>query len=160
MKIIFLDMDGVLCTNRAHVAQGYQDMPNHGFMDALDREGVGMLNRIHNKYHPVQYVLSSTWRRFHTRTEMIEWLQRYGWTGEFHPDWATPYLGTIRGEEVKNWLDRHPEVSNYVILDDNSDMREDQKFHFVQTSDTDGISLRNYVQIEKVFDLTEKLNEA
>jgi hypothetical protein len=44
MKIIFLDFDGVLCTLRSHVAQG--SAAPRGFMEALDREGVGLLNML------------------------------------------------------------------------------------------------------------------
>jgi hypothetical protein len=38
---------------------------------------------------------------------------------------------TLRGEEIKDWLDNHPEVEDYVILDDDSDMLPEQfvKFH-------------------------------
>lgn len=158
MRVIFLDMDGVLCTERAHIAQGYQNMSNHGgLMDALDREGVGMLNAFHNKYADTVYVLSSTWRRHHTRTEMEEWLQRYQWDGKFHDDWHTPvFYNQPRGDEIKDWLIRHPEVTNYIILDDSSDMLEEQKFHFVQTDDYNGIRSENYWHMERIFDFDEK----
>lgn len=38
---------------------------------------------------------------------------------------------TLRGEEIQDWLDNHPEVEDYAILDDDSDMTEEQfaKFH-------------------------------
>lgn len=38
---------------------------------------------------------------------------------------------TLRGEEIQDWLDKHPEVTDYAILDDDSDMTEEQftKFH-------------------------------
>lgn len=38
---------------------------------------------------------------------------------------------TLRGEEIQDWLDKHPEVTDYAILDDDSDMMEHQfsKFH-------------------------------
>ena len=38
---------------------------------------------------------------------------------------------TLRGEEIQDWLDNHPEVEDYVILDDDSDMLPEQfaKFH-------------------------------
>jgi hypothetical protein len=37
----------------------------------------------------------------------------------------------LRGEEIKEWLDQHTEVTDYAILDDDSDMLENQfsKFH-------------------------------
>ena len=38
---------------------------------------------------------------------------------------------TLRGEEIQDWLDNHPEVEDYAILDDDSDMLPEQfaKFH-------------------------------
>ena len=37
----------------------------------------------------------------------------------------------LRGTEIQEWLDEHPEVEDYVILDDDSDMMDHQfaKFH-------------------------------
>jgi hypothetical protein len=38
---------------------------------------------------------------------------------------------TLRGQEIQEWLDKHPEVEDYAILDDDSDMLPEQfcKFH-------------------------------
>jgi hypothetical protein len=153
VKIIFLDMDGVLCTNRAHIAQGYPHMPNHHpFMDALDREGVGMLTALERKVGNILYVLSSTWRKQHTKEEMEEYLKRYNWTGEFHPDWRTDDLGPIRGNEIERWLQAHPDTDNYIILDDSGDMLESQKYHFVQTDEYNGIMAENYWHMERIFE--------
>jgi hypothetical protein len=151
MKIIFLDMDGVLCTQRAHIAQGLQHMPNHHpFMDALDREAVGMLNAFTAQFY-TKYVLSSTWRKQHTQTEMEQHLRKYGWKGEFHDDWKTDEDGPVRGWEIERWLGNHRDVTNYIILDDNSDMLDSQKFHFVQTDEWNGLTAQNYWQMEKIF---------
>lgn len=45
-----------------------------------------------------------------------------------------------RGSEIKEWLDEHPEVTNYVIIDDDNDMLEEQEPYLVQTSWYDGIN--------------------
>lgn len=52
----------------------------------------------------------------------------------FKPDTFVGITGarrTLRGQEIQDWLDKHPEVIDYAILDDDSDMNEDQfdKFH-------------------------------
>lgn len=39
-----------------------------------------------------------------------------------------------RGHEIQYWLDQHPEVENYVILDDDNDMLPSQMNNFVRTS--------------------------
>jgi hypothetical protein len=153
MRIIFLDMDGVLCTWRSHTAQGIQGMPNHDpFMDALDREAIGMLNKFNEKHPETYYVLSSTWRKHHTFEEMYVYMNdEYGFNGDWHHDWKTDEDGLIRGDEIDRWLQAHPDTNNYLILDDNSDMLESQKYHFVQTDDYNGLTMRNYWQMERIF---------
>ena len=37
-----------------------------------------------------------------------------------------------RGEEIQMWLDWHPGVKNYVIIDDRNDMMGNQLDHFVK----------------------------
>lgn len=46
---------------------------------------------------------------------------------------ATPRLGRKRGYEIQEWLDNNPDVTHYVILDDNSDMLDSQLGNFVKT---------------------------
>jgi hypothetical protein len=156
MKIIFLDMDGVLCTFKAHLAQG-KPSKFHGFMEALDREAIGLLNYLHDyPEFDTKYVLSSAWRIFHTQEEMESHLKNYGWTGIFHEDWKTNSFNSIRGEEIQEWLERHPEVDGYVILDDDNDMTEEQiANHFVHTDEYDGISFKQFIQAERILYGTE-----
>lgn len=40
-----------------------------------------------------------------------------------------------RGEEIKEWLSRHPEVTHYVVLDDDVYDMEDIKDHVVWVKD-------------------------
>lgn len=143
MKIIFLDMDGVLCTHRAHYAQG-----GHGLMQVLDREGIELLNVLCeiSDVEEVKYVLSSSWRGVYSREWMETHLKKFGWTGQFHDDWATKrlHLHGPRGMEVNEWLSRHSEVTKYVIFDDGTDFLEEQKPFFIHTHVYDGISFRNF----------------
>jgi len=39
-----------------------------------------------------------------------------------------------RGEEIQMWLEWHPNVSNYVIVDDREDMQQNQLDHFVKVN--------------------------
>lgn len=158
MRVIFLDMDGVLCTTKAHIAQG-KPSKFHGFMEALDREAIGLLNILHDyPEYPVRYVLSSTWRKMHDQEKMEKHLKSYGWTGEFWDgEWKTPNLdaaGVMRGEqrglEIEDWLSRN-KVDGYVILDDDSDMTEDQIVnHFVNTDTYDGLGFQDFVKAERI----------
>lgn len=46
-----------------------------------------------------------------------------------------------RGGEIKEWLENHPEVINYLIIDDD-DMLPEQENNFVQTDAHYGLTLR------------------
>mgnify|MGYP007026551141 CR=1 FL=1 len=45
----------------------------------------------------------------------------------------TPTLGKYRGDEVLAWLDQHPEVTKYAILDDDMDFYVYQAPNFFKT---------------------------
>ena len=149
MKIIFLDMDGPLCTIRSHIGQG-----GRGIMRHLDREAVGLLNVLAEvPPEPVRFVLSSTWRMMYSRAEMEEILRKYDWRGKFHEDWRTklpkettgaPLIAQNRGGEVAEWLSRHPEVTTWIALDDDSDFLEEQMPRLVLCHTYDGMSWQNF----------------
>ena len=53
---------------------------------------------------------------------------------------VTPIYSSPRGKEIQEYLNQHPDVENYVIIDDDSDMLDEQLFHFVETNYEDGIT--------------------
>ena len=53
------------------------------------------------------------------------------------------HYGLYRGVEIEQWLSEHKDVTNYVILDDDSDMLLSQKKHFIKTHALRGISKRD-----------------
>lgn len=42
------------------------------------------------------------------------------------------------------WLEWHPEVTNYVILDDRTDFMEEQLLHFVHINSYRGLTEEDY----------------
>jgi hypothetical protein len=81
--------------------------------------------------------VSSTWKHhFGTKGYVStpeKWEDAFQLLG-FNPGTYVGITGdrrTLRGEEIKDWLDNHPEVEDYAILDDDSDMLPEQfvKFH-------------------------------
>jgi len=108
MKIIFLDFDGVLTTRATKFAHG-------------DPSCVRELNRITTMTN-AEIVVSSTWR-FGGLTAVCSSLNAWGVAKV--PIDITPRLvndsGT-RGDEIRQWLLEHPNVSRFVILDDDTDM--------------------------------------
>lgn len=123
MKIVFLDIDGVLCNRAALMShQRINDMA------ILDRACVARLDTLCAAGgDDVRIVISSSWRKFHSRAEMAEHLELHGLRPAMvHADWRTKVLDGERGDEIAEWLSRHAEVTEFIILDDDSDMLESQ----------------------------------
>ncbi len=136
MKVIFLDFDGVLNL----IPQGhdyYGGIFHPEFVDNLGRiiEETG-----------AKLVISSSWRTMGLERLKMMWEHRL-YPGDIigvTPDlrWRTKKdamelneVEYVRGDEIESWLNLHPEVTNYVILDDDDDMLQSQRINFVRTSD-------------------------
>ena len=134
-KIIFLDVDGVL--NSEEFSRWLFD--NHekkyrGY-ELLDQRAILCLQDI-VFVTGAEIVLSSSWRLSSKCSEQLrQQLLPYG-LQFIDKTVSLPYED--RGEEIKEWLSRHPDVSHYVILDDDSDMF-DIKDHLIQTTFCKGL---------------------
>jgi hypothetical protein len=146
MKVIFLDVDGVLVTYRSHYA--YNPKPDDkrfscGLMQEFDRTAAAFLVKLCKNYN-IKIVVSSTWR---VHKDMIDKLLLDTDLKQFlHRDWRTEESDQRRGYQIRNWLALHPEVkkNDYRILDDDNDMLEEQQRQFVQCSMWDGISGQSF----------------
>lgn len=140
LKIIFLDFDGVITTRWSH----YNVDPNK----------VKLLEEI-IRATDAKIVVSSSWSvGCRNAEDFIErdfrgFFQRKA--KEISEDSlfiksiidVTDHMGLCRGDEIQRWLDAHEdEVETYVIIDDDSDMLEEQLFNFVQTDSLYGLSER------------------
>ena len=95
--VLFLDVDGVL--NQVGVTN-----------NVLDGVKVMLLREVLSKVN-CRVILSSTWRRYR---KLIERLL----TENIPINGLTPVLGVERGKEIRAWLNEHPDVKDFVILDD------------------------------------------
>lgn len=109
----------------------------------FDYQSCMLLHGLINKTG-AEIILSSTWRLSPKHIEVLE-----KFTGLKIKD-KTPRLNTIRGEEIKQYLDEHEEITSYVILDDDSDMLEEQKSHFVEVNAKTGLTMTEIVECEKI----------
>lgn len=136
MKVIFLDIDGVLNSRRTAIAAGgfpYGFLPDQ--MARFDPVAIALI-RLLCRQTAAQVVISSTWRIGSTIEEFAPLaLPVIGLTPELH---------TIRGAEIQAWLDAHPEVTRYVIVDDNTDMLPEHGAWFVRTTIDDGLRFQHY----------------
>ena len=149
MKILFLDIDGVLNSRRSCVAFGRFPLnPNPQDKPLLDLVALGLIKKIASA-KDVRVVLSSTWRLFAKIDVMSEFLgfPIYRYT-------PTLLLG-CRGDEIDVWLKANPSnITHYAIVDDDPDMLEHQMANFVNTSFNEGLSYKNYVRLCQLLDLS------
>lgn len=119
MKLIFLDIDGVL-NNRASMRQHSK---THSIYN-LDADCVACLNKL-CMLSGAYCVVSSTWRHGWPVAAFLQFMRERGFLG-----WIidrTPNMpGQERGVEIAAYLSQcrergHP-VESFVILDDDSDM--------------------------------------
>lgn len=112
MRVIFLDIDGVLVT-RAEI------MVASGMRATAKASCVAVLNRITDVTGAV-IVVSSSWRyggEQWMREKLIEWGVRAEMIGITPVRWKVD-----RGREIQAWIATAGPVDAIVILDDDSDM--------------------------------------
>lgn len=133
MKVLFLDIDGVVnCENTFKMgARNTSPYP-------LDPEMAFMVGKI-KLYTGCEVVLSSSWRHDKNAVKAVEdnIVPIFDITG------TTPlykYEDKPRGHEIQEWLDNHPDVDRYAILDDDSDMLDTQLPNFFKTSWKTGLT--------------------
>lgn len=166
MKVIFLDFDGVLNsqtsflyeTNRRkkHKEQGVKGP----VMETLSFHCCAAFQHVLDTYPDMKVVISSTWRTHFS----LDWLKEK--LASYHIDSSrvidvTPDDHDFgrRGAEIQWWLDKHPDVTHYAIIDDN-DWEITQwhgKDRFVQTDWERGMGTNHAAQlIEKLSAFNQK----
>ena len=161
MKIVFLDIDGVLNSDRSFVAMAGKNLGREGdgyitrmTVTTIDPIAVGILNKILQQCD-AHFVLSSSHRmNFDCGNdavaipEMKEYLARLG-IDVSRCLGRTPILHTSRGSEIAIWLENNKfnyNVESYVILDDHADMLPEQQENFVQIDPAVGLTAADYRQ--------------
>jgi hypothetical protein len=167
-KIIAIDFDGVF----NHIGESLgtstpQSWNEKGHLIMNDPEKVFMFNKMIDEYG-FGVILSSSWR-YHN-----DWrgqMKSNGFVFEFIdripiklPNCikTLQYGSPKRGDYLQYWLDNHPEVENYAILDDYDDFHEWQQEHFFKTKSATGLTdeiadrVIKYLNSNKKYILIEK----
>lgn len=126
MKVIFLDVDGVLNNYKT------------GGIYTITKSKVRLLRNI-VEATGAKIVVSSTWRILHESRVILK--RKLGYKGIKIFDWTRrSEMLEIRGNQIHSWLDNHKEVTNYIILDDDSDFLEYQYPFLVKTDPEIGLT--------------------
>lgn len=157
MKVIFLDFDGVITTSKSRYN--------------LDISKVRLLGEIIEATDS-KIVISSSWRH-NTLEDTIDYLSKISNRVPF----IFPYLDKVigitsrmysfklhqpsthfripRGLEIDQYLEEHPEIKRYIILDDDSDMLLSQKDFFVKTNSLKGLKKKDIKKAIKILNYYE-----
>lgn len=116
-KVIFLDYDGVVNTPMWHEDGSINyNYPSDGKVNNF--QAIMWLNNLLWRTG-AKIVVSSTWRYCCHDTSYQDCLYNAGLKDKYEIIGCTPWFGNeTRTEEIHKYLEEHPEIDRYVILDD------------------------------------------
>jgi hypothetical protein len=129
MKVIFLDIDGVLNGFAEYTAPAVpchewnpSVMQRCGIALEMHWDNVKRVNRLIEQTG-AKVVLTTSWRKGDDLwwESLLQTFDHAGFLRNTIID-KTPSLASSRGDEIQAWLKDHPEVTNFVILDDINEM--------------------------------------
>lgn len=145
MRVIFLDVDGVLNSQQWALKMFAEGVRVYA-EDMLDPHALRLLKRLVDESN-AKLVVSSSWRSIpQSMKALADQLDQYGMKVYD----VTPRVGETRGKDITAWLNRHPGKHQYVILDDDSDMDE-HAGHLVQTTFREGLRAEHVDQALEMF---------
>lgn len=162
MKVLFLDFDGVFNSEQSKVFwENIKDQStwekdignfNGGMLEMFAKEycPIALSNMEHllRRNSEVKIVVSSSWRTSRTVEELKEVFNSRLISDAIFD--KTESFSNVRGEEIKKWLTEHPEVTQYVIVDDENNMLDEQKENFVKTSPLHGFQYGDMLWAERI----------
>jgi len=167
MKIIFLDIDGVLNNAKWYKTDEFKSITNKDDdICHFDPKCVANLNKITSETN-AKIVISSSWRMLKTREELVTLFERVGIKGEIIGEteslhYKDTFKPVPRGLEILKWIrDNHYKLrtgfENYIILDDDVDMLESQKEHFFNTNSEVGLTFEKIDEVIEFFNSSENI---
>lgn len=165
IKVIFLDCDGVVNGSaffkRVHGTRPDPKNEEELLAGCVDPDAVRLLDELLERTG-AKVVVSSSWRHCHEGFGFIVRALHMGSKGNGGPGLMhqrsfidiTPHRsvrGRSRGFEIDDWLLAHPEVEQFVILDDDDDMEMHQK-RLVRTTTQLGLQRQHIEQAVKMLE--------
>jgi len=145
MKVIFLDNDGVICLHnnwgtrnkkrqkaKLSIKVPFKELPLDVRFDNFDKKSIKILNEVLEETG-AEIIVSSDWRFHATLEELGDYYQSQGiikkpfdttekFSNVFPKEWNSlrfrAELELERFMEINRWLENHPEVTNWVAVDD------------------------------------------
>lgn len=154
MKVIFLDIDGVL--NSDAYFDSIKDRVMEGIEADIDIKTIELLNKA-VKETGAKVVLDSSWRYRRKADELQEVLAKYGISIE-----KTPFIDNRRGEEIRQWLNEAEyvgyNVEDYILLDDDifDDFDKEILEHLIKMDNTNSRGFGSGLQERDVSEIIKR----
>jgi len=132
MKVLFLDIDGVLNNSNTFQKRSEGGIIIPPSEDPLEPSCLKELDRIIDAVPETRIVISSSWRIIRKLDQLKEIFQKANFRNYEKIIDVTPNMSMHRGYEIQAWLDKNP-VELYAIVDDDNDMLLHQQKYFVKT---------------------------
>ena len=152
-RIAFVDYDGVVNTPMWN-AEGTHCSYNHNGHNKVNNfQAVQWLSEACQKFG-YDIVVTSTWRLWDNYKDCLingglrKGIEVLGRTDRIR--------GVPRGAEIKKYIEEHPEIQYYVIVDDEADMLPEQMGHFIMTNGDTGFNLSEFKRFEEIFEADNK----
>lgn len=147
MKIIFLDIDGVLNSRQwiLQIKERFDDPKNQ-----MDLKLVKRFNHI-TESTKANIVISSTWRySFRDQLKKLqECMVSYGISGNIIGMTDCSGYGNCRSDEIEEWLNNNSGIERFIIIDDNTLGGKMDQF-LIKTDWEDGLQDHHVDQIIKL----------
>jgi len=154
LKILFLDIDGVLNSEIYYKNLSHSD----NGMSRFDPNSVELIKKLVQEFS-LQIVISSTWR-YGAADRLMHELKDSKLIGYLYNEWFTPVIHPAhRGTEIKLWLDLHPEVFDYIIIDDDENILEEQMRRFVKTDLHEGMTEEHFNRVRAILSSKESVEK-
>lgn len=145
-KVLFLDFDGVICV--------WDKVKRDSF---FVEEKMSLIEKFCLD-NDVKIVISSDWR--YIDESAIEDNLSAGLISLLHLDPYTPVTGH-RWNEIQRWLKEHPEVGQFVIIDDFEGHFEgcppEIRERLVICPSKEGVSIRHFYELEEKLNHTDNV---
>lgn len=151
MNVLFLDYDGVINTPMWDEKKQKirYNLPEDGKVNNF--QAVQWISYFCKKNN-YSIVVSSSWRE---EDNYEECLRNGGLWKDIEVIGITPSLQDNRQEEIEQWISEHPEVENYLIVDDLCYKRFDLD-HFIECDSHIGFTYREYLKAEQLHQKTKE----
>ena len=151
MKVIFLDVDGVL--NSDEYINKAKSLNIQGIEKHVDVEKIKLLKKAVDETG-AKVVLSSSYRYTKDAPCLIELLAHYGIFVD-----STPYIQNERGLEIKEYMAQFSDLEDYVIVDDELFPSFDEELlkHFVRISNGNGTGLGDGLLPKDIDEIIKRL---